>query len=393
MKTVAIIGAGAGGLSILWKIKQSSLAPLHILVFDPDPDGIAQRNWCQWVKPQERMPYHGSAWHGIRCRTPRGSYDHVSREWLYVRTTGGDYRKFIEHYDAGAHRIEWHTAKVQHVWELPDKQRQQVVTDQGTYEVDMVFNSRPTQVLNPRLWQHFHGWHIEVDAPIFDPTRVTLMDFDVPQLGDGVTFFYVLPYSERSALVECTVFSSQIWEKEQYEAYLKDYLLDRFGIAHGDLVRHTIETGQIPMDTSKWTDPKKKPVSNLEQQSRVNSNSPTYWSVGAEAGAIKPSTGYAFTRIQAMASHLIHTWETKGYPEALPLPSRRFRWYDALLLGIIRERPDQVVTIFDRLFCHIPIDRTFRFLDEGSSLADEVGIFWHLPKRTFLRQACKHVIS
>jgi len=260
----------------------------------------------------------------------------------------------------------------------------------------MVFSSRPTRSLTPRLWQHFHGWHIEVDRPVFDPTRVTLMDFDLPQQADGVTFFYVLPYSERSALVECTVFSSQVWEPSRYESYLNHYLLDRFGIDAAQIVHHSVETGQIPMDTEPGTaqaaGAQNKPK-NMRNSIANNLNTHGYWTIGAEAGAIKPSTGYAFTRIQAMATHLIHTWQTQGTPGSLPSTSSRFRWYDALLLGIIREHPHQVVTIFDRLFRHVPIDRTFRFLDERSSLADEAGIFLRLPKVPFLRQACKNVIS
>jgi len=426
MKTVAIIGAGAGGLSVLWKIKQSTLSPLRVIVLDPDPEGIIHRNWCQWVKPDERMPYHSSAWSKVRCRTPRGTYDHQSHDWLYVRTTGGDYRAYVDGYDAGTHQIEWSMAEVLQVRNVAGEQAPftsysndsnqgqgynqntvqpsdalntstrskpyQIVTNQGSFEADMVFSSRPTRTQTPRLWQHFHGWHVEVDRPTFDPSRVTLMDFDVPQLADSVTFFYVLPYSERSALVECTVFSSHVWDTPRYESYLNDYLLDRFGISQANILQQSVETGQIPMDTEHQATAASNGLITMRNSITNNQFTHGYWPIGAEAGAIKPSTGYAFTRIQAMASHLVRSWESGGYPMPLPPRSSRFRWYDALLLGIIRERPEQVVSIFDRLFRHVPIDRTFRFLDERSNLVDEAGIFMHLPKRPFLRQACKHVI-
>ena len=42
------------------------------------------------------------------------------------------------------------------------------------------------------LRQHFGGWEVTTQRPIFDPHVATLMDFDTEQFG-ATAFFYVLP--------------------------------------------------------------------------------------------------------------------------------------------------------------------------------------------------------
>ncbi|NDA64318.1 MAG: lycopene cyclase, partial [Chitinophagia bacterium] len=51
------------------------------------------------------------------------------------------------------------------------------------------------------LLQHFKGWMIETSEDCFDPDKATFMDFRVSQQS-GTTFVYVLPVTNRRALVE-----------------------------------------------------------------------------------------------------------------------------------------------------------------------------------------------
>jgi lycopene beta-cyclase len=94
------------------------------------------------------------------------------------------------------------------------------------------------------LLQHFYGWEVETDKDVFDPTTVTLMDFSAA-VTNGVHFFYVLPFSARSALIETTHFSLDLSTQEQYEAELGHYLRHRYGLSHWHTSR--IEQGVLPM--------------------------------------------------------------------------------------------------------------------------------------------------
>jgi hypothetical protein len=74
-----------------------------------------------------------------------------------------------------------------------------------------VFDSRfrlsrlqPDPARYHNLRQHFKGWEIETSNEAFNPQAATFLDFRTPQQGE-MRFFYVLPFSERRALVEYVV--------------------------------------------------------------------------------------------------------------------------------------------------------------------------------------------
>ena len=70
-----------------------------------------------------------------------------------------------------------------------------VKTTNGILGAKVVYDTRPSGLLIDRseILQHFRGWHIKSETPVFDPETVTLMDFDVSQ-EQGLHFMYVLPF-------------------------------------------------------------------------------------------------------------------------------------------------------------------------------------------------------
>ncbi|MEU7872929.1 lycopene cyclase family protein [Dactylosporangium sp. NPDC049140] len=74
-----------------------------------------------------------------------------------------------------------------------------------------------------------------------------------------------------------------------------------------------------------------------------------------------------------------------GHPFAVPTTSRRFRRLDTVLLRVLDRDPDQLETAFARLFAASPADRVLRFLDEQSSLRDDLRIVASLPPAPYLR--------
>ncbi len=368
LRSVVIAGAGAGGLSLLRQIKASALEPMHITMIESDPSSIEHRNWCQWVPIGQLSAYHTSAWPSIKTRTPRGTYISKAAQWIYARTTGGAYRAVVERMPSH-HRVDWVQARVLGIGYDPSSDKALVTSNDGVMEVDIAFTSVLHEPANSPLWQHFHGWEIEADRDVFDPGCATLMDFDVEQVGDGVVFMYVLPYNARRALVECTAFSPAAWDVAHYERHLQAYLEKEFSLVEGNYTRVAEETGRIPMrlDTT------------------VGSINAKTWPIGSLANTIKPSTGYAFTRIQDACRHIVHSWERTGLP-TLPVQSAgRFAWYDKLMLDIIDREPKLMIPVFDRLFKANSIDDVFTFLDEKSSLMQDARMFMKLPKIPFLK--------
>ncbi len=376
LKKVVIVGAGAGGLSLLRQINASALEPMDITLIESDPSAIEHRNWCQWVPNGEVSDHHISAWSSIQTRTPHGSYRSKASRWIYVRTTGGSYRSQVQR-ETSRHRVEWLQGHISGIEYDQDTNKALVNSNLGIIEADFAFTSAQGRQIRSPLWQHFHGWEVESDHDVFDPDCATLMDFNIPQVSDGVVFMYVLPFTSRRALVECTAFSPTAWDLHFYERYLDAYLSDMFSLRKGDYNVLEEETGRIPMCMNGSVDP-------------IN---PRTWPIGSLANTIKPTTGYAFTRIQKACHHMVHTWEQTGMPTLPGQAAGRFAWYDRLMLDIIDKEPALMVPVFDRLFRRNSIDDIFTFLDEKSNLAQEALMFMKLPPKPFLKAVWRTATS
>lgn len=377
MKHVVIVGAGGAGLNMLEHLLIASLDPLHISMVDPDPESYRQRTWCRWLPDHQLQPYHSVSWNRIRFAAPMCDQIHTLHESTYAYASGPDYRTHVIGLNDGMHQIDW-VMQPATGFGYDGPGQAYVLMGDDRITCDWIFTSwLPGQRSDIRLWQHFHGWVIETATPVFTADTMTLMDFDVPQHPTGAVFGYVLPYEPTLALVEITSFSPSIWLREEYEQRLSDYIRARYGLEPASYTIRSTESGRIPMDT----------IPKPEQPNLAT------FPIGTIYGAVKPSTGYAFTRMQHTCRHLAETLVRDGRP-SYPAPSApRFAFYDALLLRIIRQWPEAVVPIFRSLFSRVPIDTIFRFLDEKTTLRQETGIFLRLPLTPFLKSLWKHVIS
>ena len=100
------------------------------------------------------------------------------------------------------------------------------------------------------------GWEISTTDPITDADIATLMDFRVDQ-SRGLHFIYVLPYSDRHLLVESTMISNQLEDKDWYRNAISQWLADRKIEIQSQLRE---EYGVIPMATAQ---PQNTQVANI----------------------------------------------------------------------------------------------------------------------------------
>ena len=107
------------------------------------------------------------------------------------------------------------------------------------------------------------------------------MDFRCDQSRGIILFIY--SFSKRKALVESTMFSKTVENKEFYSAEISKYLKKYFNLVKFTKSDH--EKGVIPMHY-------------------ISSASKKY-NIGTRGGAVRPSSGYAFTFIQKQAFQII----------------------------------------------------------------------------------------
>jgi lycopene beta-cyclase len=111
--------------------------------------------------------------------------------------------------------------------------------------------------------------------------------------------------------------------------------------------------------------------------------------IGARNYNIKASTGYAFKNMYRQAFDIALALKAS---ETIDIPSReyrailrsRFTWYDSLLLNILKNTPEYGKSIFVTLLQKIDIQKTLKFLDEKTTIGEEISIFYQLPWRPFL---------
>jgi lycopene beta-cyclase len=216
------------------------------------------------------------------------------------------------------------------------------------------------------LLQHFLGWVIRAPDPLFDPSVATLMDFRVEQGGD-TRFVYVMPFDAHTALVEYTVFSPQVLPRADYVAALKRYIQEHLRIDRYD-AQHE-EFGVIPM-------------TDLPYPVRPSAN---VFNIGTAGGRTKPSTGYTFKRIQTHSAEIAAALKTTGSPVVTaPLPNRRYELFDSTLLNVLERGRDSGKQVFSDLFARNPPQRVFRFLDEETTLAEDIQIMTSVNMPAFV---------
>ena len=108
--------------------------------------------------------------------------------------------------------------------------------------------------------------------------------------------------------------------------------------------------------------------------------------MGLGGGAARPSTGYAFTRIQQQADRVARAFERgESVPASLDGPFARFM--DRVFLQVIQTVPDRGPALFESLFRNAAPDRLEHFLSGSIHPADRLSVMSSLPTLPFLRAA------
>ncbi|MCC6308726.1 MAG: Lycopene cyclase protein [Bacteroidetes bacterium ADurb.BinA245] len=366
---------GCAGLSFAVHLIQSGkFSDKKILLIDKAPKIQNDRTWCFWENENgifQSIVYKSWSRVWIRSKEMEKLLSLLPYRYKLIRA-----QDFYEYCLALIHQQPNFEIKYAAVTSVQNEGQTAIAkTESETFVADYIFNSILFQkpLLKEKeimLLQHFKGWVIETDETVFNPTEATLMDFRIKQ-ERGTNFVYIMPFSERKALVEFTLFSKSILESEEYETALKNYI-HQF-ITKGNYKIVEAETGVIPMTNHAFT-----PV-----QGRIIN-------MGTVGGQTKASSGYTFQFIQKHAARLVSSLIKKKNP-FIPRPTgfRRFHFYDSVLLYILEKEKQQGAKIFSRLFKKNKPQQVLRFLDNESSITDEVKILSSLPTLPFLKAAWK----
>lgn len=360
---VVVLGAGCAGLSLAVRLVGSGR---RVVLVDPRTAWERDRTWCFFTGTEHPFAHLPTAtwsrWtvraggRAVDCAAPGLAYAHLPADVFYrdARARLDDPRVSVHPGVAARAVVE----REDHV---------EVRLDGGaTVRAEVVVDTRPPDLLAPpdprwaRLLQHFEGWHVHTERPVFDPGAVTLMDFDVPA-GPGVRFLYVLPFSPTEALVEDTHFSPH--PQADYAGLLRSWLDARAG--PGGWRVDWRERGALPMTVAPFP---------ARPSLRVHR-------LGLGGGAARPATGYAFLAIQRAADALAHQLRVDPLGAVPPFRRARTEWLDGVFLEWLAGAPEMGPEAFFTMFSHAAPARVARFLSETAGLLDDLAVVTALARR------------
>jgi lycopene beta-cyclase len=364
-----IAGAGCAGYSLLYHLLQDPiLSKKKILVLDANFNKGNDRTWCFWE--DQDGPFESivcKKWSNIEVLKGTMHRSLPTAPFEYKMIQGIDFYQYVTDFAKGFDNVEWVASKILTIDSI-NANSARVNWEGGSANAGYVFSSINGERIQSKLWQHFKGIVVEFDNPVFDDTVARLMDFNVPQM-DATAFMYLLPLTNKKALVEYTLFSPTILASAEYDHVLDAYMEEHYkGVAYQ--IQHT-EMGAIPMTSKKLT-----------------SNDGAVVSIGTMGDAVKASTGYAFQFIQKQTQQIVTQLKLN---QALnpAVHHTRHQFYDAVLLYILENQKMAGDEIFARIFKKNRAATVFKFLSNTSTLLDDIKIMTSLPTQIFLPAAIK----
>jgi len=371
-------GAGAAGLSLLTRmIASGKFSNKKILLVDKAPKTSNDRTWCFWEKEKsffEEIVYR--KWDQLKFESNSFSMPLDIASYQYKMIRGIDFYNYCFDIIKQEANIIIRYGEIRFEQINENKTTLYIDDAELNTEKSIVFNSIPFVSSSGKnslhLLQHFKGWIIETNERKFDPGVATLMDFRVHQ-DHGASFVYVLPLDTNRALIEYTLFTEKLLPTEKYNNELRDYI-SRFM----QLQQYTIEEeefGIIPMTNTRFP---------FYQNGIYN--------IGTAGGQTKASTGYTFQFIQKQSLLIVEHLERNQSLMDITSTHARFRFYDSVLLQLLVNKIPEGHEIFTRLFRCNKASAIFKFLDNETSLREELRIISSLQFAPFLKAAIQQFI-
>lgn len=386
-----IIGAGASGLSLACHLASSPLRDRSILLVERSLFEHERKTWAFWEKRGTPTPFGDVAfhsWHRLLVANPRRTLALQTHPYCYKAMRSSDFYRYAHERLSAFANIEFLQAEVSTVEEGLDCAR--ISVGGGQYEARWVFDSRfnldgfrPGGRYN-YLNMQIRGWEIETDHPSFDPQIATFLDFRTPQQSRepepakhgrprtlplalnpasrkprragacGSHFLYVLPSDAQHALVEhvaCIPATESLMQEQEEEQALKNYIERTLGIRGYRVVNQ--EQGVNPM--TDYPFPRR-----WDRSSHV-------MAMGIAGGMLKPSTGFAFARIQRDSAAIVRSLLEHNQPFDVPRAEWPYRLSEPLMLWAMAAHGEKLGSLLSALF---KIGRTHKIL----SFLDEKGL-------------------
>ena len=368
-----ICGGGASGLLL----SNALLSDKHfndkkILVIEKDSKTDNDKTFGFWNDKESDLDnIVFKEWEYAEFRDSNSHNSFLLSPYKYKMIKSNEFYSYIGNKISKASNLTYLNSTVNEIDQVNNK----VKTNDGEFSSSIIFSSIYNEVSfkkYPLLKQHFIGWTIETKDESFDDNKITFMDFSVDQ-KDEIRFMYILPFSKNKALIEYTLFSSDIISDDEYENEIKAYL-KKSNILNYSIVEK--EKGMIPMTCYPF----------------FEKNTDNYFQIGTAGGWSKPSTGYTIRNSIEKIDIIINSLK-QNKPLSKIRFKNRFWYYDLLFLDVLIASKGKGSKVFSDLFKNNDPIKIFKFLDENTSIMEELSIFLSVDIKTFVRSLIKRILN
>ncbi|WP_290696852.1 lycopene cyclase family protein [Lacinutrix sp.] len=365
-----IIGNGLAGFQLALSLAESSFfKDKQIALIDKSSKTKNDKTWSFWEKENGK-------WDDIVSKSWNEALFFSSKKQLTLKLKPYIYKTIhaLDFYSKAKQVLDkknnFHFI-IDEVTSIEDKAQLIVKTKENHYSAQHVFDSRITEdyfsELNKytKIIQHFKGWIIETETPVFNPKQFTMMDYRLKD-GQQTTFTYVLPLSKTKALVEFTYFTKAIVDEETYDSFIKKYITETLKISDYTIIE--TESGNIPMTNFPFENYSTKNITKI----------------GTAGGWVKGSTGYSYKHTENKVTKIIENLK-QNKQVSKGLFKQKYKFYDKIFLKVLHDENEKGEWIFEKFYAENTVESKFRFLDEESSLLEELKIMKSLFSIAFIK--------
>ena len=373
-----ILGAGASGLMLAYRMAQDSFFDnKSIVIIDREKNKGDKRTWCFWEKESNEWDsIITKKWNDIFFGAKGKMRKIPLYPYSYKMIRSGAFFEKLWDYILSKENFVFCQEEVTNI----NTNLNNVVVHgkKSTFQASKVFNSLSInnsylkQSKFPVLKQHFIGWFIETKEDHFDADTATFMDFNIDQKGN-TRFMYILPTSKKEALFEYTLFSEDLLDKKAYEKAIEKYLKEK-NIT--DYIITETEQGSIPMTVYPF----------------ASENTKNLLNIGIAGGWTKASTGYTFSNCSRKTKELL-AFLKKSEDLTTFEKKSKYQLYDMLFLDVLYKNNELGEEIFFSLFEKVEIQTILEFLDNNSSIIQDMKIIFSVPRSKFTLALFKRILG
>jgi lycopene beta-cyclase len=365
-----IIGAGLAGFQLALRFCEDDFfKDKSIALIDASKKNSNDRTWCFWEQGNgkyETIVF--KSWSEGQFFSKNKTITLNLNPYHYKMIKGLDFYNYAKSKIARCPNIQFINDTVETLIETNDVE---VKCTNATYKAKHVFDSRiPDDYClsddnYTRVHQHFKGWIIKTDNPVFNPEVFTMMDYRM-QYQDDTTFMYVLPFTEDTALVEFTFFTPYLVDNNLYDDFLKRYISDLLNVKQYHILEE--ELGVIPMTDFPFE----------------KYHTPKVTKIGTAGGWVKGSSGYAFKSSEEKSKIIVGNIK-QNLPPHKNILKRRNQFYDKIFLKVLGEENKKGAWVFETFYSKTPTPKMFKFLDEKTEFLEELKIMSSLMSWSFIK--------